>query len=464
MADIRATNITGGEFVLKNAKVEAFRSGLRGEVLLPGDDGYQAGRKVFNGMIDKRPAMIVRCAGTVDVVHAVDFARTHNLLIAVRGGGHSVGGKAVCDGGMLIDLSPMKGIHVDPKRRTARAQPGLLLGDFDRETQGFGLATPLGVVSLTGIAGLTLGGGLGWLSGKYGLSCDNLLSAEVVTADGRLLTASPAENEELFWCLRGGGGNFGIVTSFEYQLHPVGPVLFGVGVYDLSKAKEVLRLYRQFAQECPDEVSTVAKLGTDPDGRRIVAIAACYSGPLDEGEKSLLPIRKFGSPIAGEIQVQSYVELQSRADGSFPPGYLHYWKASFLRALSDDAIGVLEEYAATKPSPLTGIGLQQMHGSASRVAPADTSFAHRFEQWDWLILSQWTDAGDSEENISWTREFSEKMRPFVEEGVYVNNLGDEGDERVRAAYGQNYERLMALKNKYDPTNFFCLNQNIKPPA
>ena len=462
MTDVQAATTEGAVTVLDERAVEGFKASLRGELVRPGDDGYDAGRKIFNAMIDKRPAMIVRCVGTADVINAIRFARTHDILVAVRSGGHSVAGKAVCDGGMLIDLSLMKGMRVDPTRHTAQAQPGLRLGEFDRETQVFGLATNLGIVSNTGIAGLTVGGGIGWLNGKYGLACDNLISVDIVTADGRFLTASPSENEDLFWGVRGGGGNFGIVTSFEYQLHPVGPVLGGMVLYPISMAMDVLRFYHNFASGCPDELSTAAGLLTAPDGNPVVAIVVCYSGTLDEGENVLKPLRTFGSPVADLVKPMKYLEMQSILDEGFPPGRLHYWKANFLRALSDDAIETLVKFAKAKPSPMSAVLLQQMHGAASRVGPTETAFAHRYEQYDFAIVSQWRDSADSEKNVNWTREFWDAMQPFVERSVYVNNLGEEGEERVRAAYGPNYERLVALKNKYDQTNFFRLNQNIKP--
>ena len=462
MSVLQAITTTGEHTVLEETLVQQLQTGLRGALLRPGDDSYDAVRKIYNAMIDKRPALIVQCAGAADVLTAVTFARTHNLLVAVRGGGHSVGGKSVCDSGVLIDLSPMKGIRVDPARRTARAQPGLRLGELDRETQAFGLATPLGVIANTGIAGLTLGGGIGWLSGQYGLACDNLLSVDVVTADGRFLTASASENTDLFWGVRGGGGNFGIVTSFEYRLHPVGPVLGGTVLYEMKKAWEVLRFLDKFAHEYPDELSVDIGFLTTPDGNLMVGITVCYSGSLGEGEKVLQPLRTFGTPIADFIRPMSYVEMQSLLDENFPPGRLHYWKSNFLRVMSDDAIEVMLEYATTMPSPTSVVELQLMHGAASRIGCSETAFAHRYEQYDLLILSNWTDPADSEKNVRWTRAFWEAMQPFVEQRVYVNNLGEEGDERDRAAYGSNYERLVALKNKYDPTNFFRLNPNIKP--
>jgi hypothetical protein len=437
---------------------------LRGELVRSEDDGYDKARAVFNGMVDRRPALIVRCAGVADVVRGVELARSHNLPLSIRGGGHSVAGKAVCDGGLMLDLSPMKGIRVDPARRTAEAQAGLTLGEFDHETQEFGLATTLGVVSVTGIAGLTLGGGLGWLNGMHGLACDNLLSADVVTADGRLLTASKEENEDLFWGIRGGGGNFGVVTSFRYRLHPVGTVLGGGLSYSLSKAHEVLRFYHEFASGCPDELSTTASMGVAPDGSGVVGVSVCYCGPAEEGERVLRPLREFGSPLADNIQPMAYTTLQSAPDAGFPPGRRHYWKSSYLKDLSDDAIEVMIRFVSEIPSPTTGVGLQQMHGAASRVDPTATAFPHRDEHYDFLILSQWADPAESERNVEWTRAFFDAMQPFFEEGVYVNNLGDEGEDRVQAAYGVNYGRLSTLKEEYDPTNHFRLNQNIRPRA
>ncbi len=446
---------------IEEAVAREFADSLRGEFLRPEDEGYDTARSVFNGMVDERPAMIVRCAGTSDMMRGVNFARTHGLLLSVRGGGHGVAGKAVRDGGLMLDLSPMKGIRVDSARRTAQAQPGLTLGEFDHETQTFGLATPLGVVSMTGIAGLTLGGGLGWLNGRHGLACDNLISADVATADGRLLTASERENEDLFWGIRG-GGNFGVVTSFEYRLHPVGPVLGGGLRYSAAEARDALRFYHEFASSCPDELSTAASLGLAPDGSLVAGIAVCYCGEIEEGERAVRPLRAFGSPLEDNIQPMPYTTLQSAPDAGFPFGRQHYWKSSYLKRLSDEAIEVMIRFVAEMPSPTSGVGLQQMHGAASRVDPTATAFPHRDEHYDFLILSQWANPTDSEENIRWTREFFEAMQPFFESGVYVNNLGEEGEDRVKEAYGEHYERLVALKDKYDPTNLFRLNQNVRP--
>jgi hypothetical protein len=449
---------------LDEADVQELAAALRGDLIRSEDDRYDTARAVFNAMVDRRPALIVRCVGVSDVMRGVEFARSHDVPLSIRGGGHSVAGKAVYDGGLMLDLSPMKGIRVDPPQRTAEAQAGLTLGEFDHETQAFGLATTLGVVSVTGIAGLTLGGGLGWLNGLHGLACDNLLSADVVTADGQLLTASEEENEDLFWAIRGGGGNFGVVTSFRYRLHPVGTVLGGGLSYPLSKAHEVLRFYHEFASGCPDELSTDASLGVAPDGSSVVVVSVCYCGPAEEGERVLRPLREFGSPLADNIQPMAYTTLQSAPDARFPPGRQHYWKSSYLRELNDNAVEVMVQFVSEIPSPTTGVGLQQMHGAASRVDPTATAFPHRDEHYDFLILSQWVDPAESERNVEWTRSLFEAMEPYFEGGVYVNNLGDEGEDRVREAYGANYERLLALKGKYDPTNFFRLNQNIKPPT
>jgi FAD/FMN-containing dehydrogenase len=462
MVEVNITTTTGAESALDENVVEEFSKGLRGKLVRPGDDTYDAARKVWNGAIDKRPALIACCAGVADVVGCVNFARDHDLLVSVRGGGHNIAGNAVCDGGLTIDLSKMKGIRVDPARRTARAEPGLKLGEFDRETQAFGLATTMGVNTDTGIAGLTLGGGYGWLAGKYGLTCDNLLAVDIVTADGQLVKASASENEDLFWGVRGGGGNFGVVTSFEYRLHPVGPVLGGMSIYPMAKAREVLRFFHEFSSTVPDELSTFAALLTTPDGDLAVAIAVCYCGSLEEGDKVLSPLRKFGSPVADMIGPMPYVELQSVFDGGFVAQECYYWKTSLIRELRDGSIEAIESYAARKPTPMSAIGIQQLHGAAIRVGATETAFAHRYSHYNLLPVSIWRSPADSEKSIRWVRELWEAMQPFLERDAYGNDMGEEGEERVRSAYGINYERLVALKNRYDPTNFFRLNQNIRP--
>jgi FAD/FMN-containing dehydrogenase len=443
-------------------ELEALRADLHGGMVRPGDLNYDAARAVFNGMIDRRPQAIIKCARASDVIRGIVFAREHDVALSVRGGGHGVSGHSVCDGGMMLDLSAMKAVRVDPPRRTASAEPGLTLGELDYETQAWGLAAPLGVMSKTGIAGLTLGGGLGWLNGRHGLTCDNLLAADLATADGRLLTVSDNENDDLFWAIRGGGGNFGVVTSFRYRLHPVGPVLAGGLTYPLHEASKILPFYDQFAKAAPDELSTAASLAFDPSGQPTMSIVVCYCGPIATGERVLHPLRTFHPPKQDGIQPTPYRTLQSTPDTGFPTGRRHYWKSGFLRHLTEQAIDVITRFISHAPSAATGVGLQHMHGAATRIDPAATAFVHRTEQYDFLIASQWSDDADSARNIEWTRAFFEAMQPHLENSVYVNNLGDEADPRVRAAYGTNYQRLADLKAIYDPDNLFCSNHNIKP--
>ena len=447
---------------IKEAAVAAFKAGLRGQLLRPGDDAYDGARKIWNGMFDRRPALIARCAGTADVISAVNFARDNGLQVAVRGGGHSFPGHSVCDGGLMIDLSQMRGIRVDPAARTAKAQSGAKWIEFDHETQAFGLATTGGTASDTGIAGLTLGGGLGWLSSKHGLTVDNLLSADVVTADGRFLTANAKENQDLFWGLRGGSGNFGVVTSFDYQLHAVGPtILGGMVVYPVAKAREVLRFYREFSKAAPDELTIYAGILDPPDSETVIALICCYCGPLDKGAAVVRPVKSFGSPLQDALGPIPYAAQQSLTDAGFPAGSYYYTKGGFLPDLTDEAIEVFEEYAATKPSPLSGVLVQTVCGAASRVDSKATAFAHRRFPYAPVIVSQWLDAADSDKNVAWARDFWRALEPFAS-GAYVNDLGRDDEDRIRIAYGANYERLAALKKKYDPDNFFRLNPNIKP--
>ena len=441
-----------------------FRSAVRGSVLVPGDPAYDETRQVFNAMIDHRPALIARCISAADVVACVGFAQAHGLAVSARGGGHNVSGKSVADGGLMIDLAPMKGCRVDSARRTVRAEPGLTLAEFDRDCQAFGLATPMGAVSPTGIAGLTLGGGFGWLCGKYSLACDNLLSVDIVTADGRPRTASPSEHADLFWAVRGGGANVGIVTSFEYRLHEVGPVLGGGIVFPFAKAKRVFAFYDELAHDCPDELSVNAALATAADGAPVVGISVGWCGALDVGERILKPLRTFETPITDMIRPMRYVDLQCGGDVNFPRGRRHYWKAGFQQRLEAAAIDVMIDFAARRPSPYTRISLQQMHGAAARVSPTETAFAHRHDQWEVQILSQWLGAADDERNIRWAREVYAAMEPHLEHAVYVNSLGGDESDRVREAYGRNYERLAAIKGAYDPTNFFRSNQNVATAA
>ena len=443
--------------------IEKLRATLRGAVLCSGQDGYDAARTIPNAMINRRPAVIARCTGAADVIASVRFASEHDLLVAVRGGGHSVAGKSVCDGGLMIDLSPMKGIRVDPTRRTVRAETGLTLGEFDRETQTFGLATTLGVVSKTGIAGLTLGGGWGHLHAKFGLALDNVIGADVVTADGRLLAANANETADLFWGVRGGSGNFGIVTSLEYRLHELGPVLGGAVFHPASKAEEVLRFFRDFSETIPDELVIQCGSFTTPDNNPVFAIAACYCGSTSEGEKVLKPLRTFGPPVADAIGVMNYVQLQGMFDPFFPPGRQTYVKSNFIRSLTDDAIQAIAEFAGKSPSRFSFAPfIEHWHGAATRVGVTDTAFPHRQHSYNLMLWSNWESTSETEKNIQWTRASWNALRPFLVEGSYGNYVSDEGDAFARAAYGPNYDRLVALKNKYDPSNFFHMNHNIRP--
>ena len=453
--------------MLSPSVVEKFRTSLRGPSFSPGEAAYDEARKVWNGAIDKRPALIAGCAGVSDVVLCVNFARENNLLVAVRGGGHNIAGNAVCDEGLTVDLSRMKGLRVDPLQRTVRAEPGLTWGEFDRETQVFGLATTGGQISTTGIAGLTLGGGWGHLARRHGLSSDNLLSVDLVTADGRFLTASANENADLFWGIRGGGGNFGIATSFEYRLHPIGPVLGGIVAYPFDRAKEVLNLFREFTISAPDEMASGIVLISLPDGTPVVGIVLCYSGALAEGERIVKPLKAFGPRLIDQIGPIAYTAAQRLIDAFYPPGLQNYWKASFLKTISNEVIDTMVAYCAQRPSPMChGLIEHQLGGAVKRVDPNATAFGHRDAEYSFMALGVCSHPAEAEKCKRWTREFWSAMQPWSTGGVYVNYLGkdvDEGIERVEAAYGpEKYQRLVALKNRYDPGNFFRLNQNIRP--
>jgi FAD/FMN-containing dehydrogenase len=443
--------------------LQTFRQSLRGQSFCPGEECYDSARTVPNAMINRRPAIIARCAGVADVLACVRFAREHGVLVSVRGGGHSIAGKAVCEGGLMIDMSAMKGIRVDPGRKTVRAETGIKLGEFDRETQAFGLATTQGVVPTVGMAGLTLGGGWGNLHAKYGLAVDNVIGADVVTAEGQLLTASASENQDLFWGVRGGSGNFGIVTSLEFRLHEVGPVVGGAVFYPATKAKEVLHFWREFAAASPDELVTQGGSFHLPDGTAVFGIAGCYGGSVSEGEKILQPLRKFGAPLADAFSPMSYTQMQGMFEPFFPPGRHVYTKSNFLRSLSDEAINALLQYVAKSPSPYTFAPfLEHWHGAATRVPVTETAFPHRKYSWNLLLWSMWDNPSGTEKNVQWTRECYEALRPFLAAGAYGNYVTDEGEGIAREAYGPNYDRLVALKNKYDPTNFFRMNHNIAP--
>lgn len=442
--------------------LERLRHRWQGELLSPEDPSYNAARRVWNGRIDKHPALIAYCANVAEVVQILQWARDHHLPIAVRSGGHSLSGHSVCEGGLVIDLSQMKGIGIDPEQRMAWAQAGLTLGEFVRATQKWGLATTTGTVAGTGLAGLTLGGGLGWFMGQYGLTIDNLRSVQLVTAEGQVLRASPTEEPDLFWGVRGGGGNFGIVTAFELQLHPVGPVLAGKVLYPLAQAREVLRGYREYTSALPDELTVSASFLTMPDGVPAIAITLCFCGPLTEGERLVQPLRRFGSPLADLIRPMPYLTLLTRADAGAKSGRCYDAKAQTLQHLSDEAIEVLLAYGARCATPASCLLVQHMHGAASRVDPAQTAFALREEAYVVSIVAAWED-GAADQHLGWTEGCWRALEPYASRGVYVNFLGDEGEERIRAAYRGNYRRLQTLKQRYDPTNVFAHTQNI-PPA
>jgi FAD/FMN-containing dehydrogenase len=463
------------QITLDEAAVTEFKAGLRGEVITPDSANYDEVRVIWNGMHNKRPALIARCTGTADVIAAVNFARSHNLLVAVRGGGHNVAGSASCDDGIMIDLSLMKGVHVDPKARTARVQGGATWGDVDRETQVYGLATAGGVVSTTGVGGLTLGGGLGWLRRKHGLSIDSLMSVEIVTANGQVLTASASENAELFWGIRGGGGNFGVVTSFEFRLHPVGPiVMLCAPWYPVENAKEILIKWREFMKTAPDEVSSNANFWTVPPvapfpeaahGQRSLIIAAVYSGPADEGERVLQPLRELGTPMLDLSGPLPWTVVQSAFDPFFPKGgRQYYFKSRYLNSLDDRTIDALIPQAVHPPTPFILNVLWHFGGAMSRVGADETAFMGRGAPFLFSVDAIWDDRADTEKVLAYSRKYLADMESYSPGGLYVNfaGLGEEGEQLVRAAYGSHYDRLVALKNKYDPTNLFRLNQNIKP--
>ena len=437
-----------------------------GQLLQPKDAGYEEARKVHNGLIDKRPALIARCRNVNDIVEAVNLARARGLEVAVRGGGHNVAGRATVDNGLMIDLSSMKGIQVDPARRTVRAEGGVTWAELNPATQEHGLAVTGGVVSSTGIAGLTLGGGLGWLMGKYGLALDNLISVELVTADGRVLNVSKDEHPDLFWALRGGGGNFGVAASFTYQLHQVGPTITGgLVAHPFERARDVLKFYREFTSSLPDEMTAFGGLLHAPDGSgtKLAAMIVCHCGPLDVAEKAVEPLKRFGPPVMDAIGPMPYSDLNGMLDGGFPKGALNYWKSSFLSTLSDETIDTMIDAFSRCPTPMGALLLEHFHGAATRVKQTDTAFPHRTDGYNLVVLGQWMDPVNNETCIGWARKSYSAMERFMAPGRYVNYLGDdETGDPVAAAYGPNYRRLQELKKKYDPSNFFHLNQNVRP--
>ncbi|MDG6998136.1 MAG: FAD-binding oxidoreductase [Nitrososphaerota archaeon] len=423
-------------------------------------------------MIDKRPLMIASCSGASDVIKAVKFAHDNDLTISVKGGGHNVAGNAVCEGGLMIDLSRMKSVRVDPINRTARVEPGVTWRQFDLETQAFGLATTGGLVSSTGISGFTLGGGIGWLVRKYGLALDNLLSVDMVTSKGELVRASMSENTDLFWGVRGGGGNFGIVTSFEFALHQVGPIILGGMIaYRAEDGENLLKFYREFVKEAPDELTTLVVYLTAPPlpflpaevhGKHLIAVVLCYCGPLEEGQRVISPLRKFGSPVADVIQPMPYTALQSMLDAAAPPNLQNYWKSIYISTLNDPLIDTILSFGSAITSPLSSIHIHQLGGAMRRIGDDATAFSNRDAPFAVNILSCWQDASENHKHLGWAREFFAALQKFSS-GVYVNFMSDDDSARVKEAYGEDkYNKLVQLKNKYDPTNFFRLNQNIKP--
>jgi FAD/FMN-containing dehydrogenase len=472
MTQIQLASLQGGAIALRTDTLDALRHSLRGAVCLPQEAGYDEARTIWNAMIDRRPGAVVRCKGASDIVRAVTFAREHGILLAVRAGGHNIAGNAVCEGGLLLDLSLMRSIRVDPVRRTARVEPGATLGDFDGEAQAFGLAAPLGINSTTGVAGLTLGGGFGWLSRKFGLSVDNLVSADVVTADGKLLQASTTENSDLFWALRGGGGNFGVVSSFEFSLHPVGPmVLSGLIVHPFARARDLLAGYRQVAARAPDELTQwvvlrkappLPFLPADVHGKEILVFAVCYVGDERDGNRALEPLRSLGTPIADVIGMQPLAAWQSAFDPLLTPGAYNYWKSHNFVELGDGLLDVLVNQVAALPTDECEIFIGQLGGAASRVAPDAMAYPHRNANFAMNVHTRWRERADERRSIDWARRLFAETAPYATGGVYVNFMPEDETDRVSNAYGANYARLAALKAKYDPGNLFRLNQNVQP--
>jgi FAD/FMN-containing dehydrogenase len=456
---------------LDESLVAELRGQLRGALLTPADPGYDEARRVHNGLIDRHPALIAQCSGTADVVACVNFARDHGMLLSTRGGGHNVAGNAVNDGGLVVDLSHMRGVWVDPDSRVAVVQGGATWGDLDRETQQFGLATPGGVVSTTGVAGLTLHGGMGHLRRKFGLSLDNLLAVEIVTADGQPRRASAEENPDLFWAVRGAGSNFGIVTSFTFRLHPVGPtVMLCAVLYALDDGPAVLRKWRDYIATTPDEFTPLAVFWSVPEGfppdivgRPIVVLAGVYAGPVEEGERIAQPLRELATPLLDMSGPMPFAAIQSAFDPFFPKGLLQYWKSTYVDALSDDLIDALCRLSATRPSPKTTMDIWPQGGAVGRVPAEATAFGPR-PPFMVAFESTWIDPADNEANIAWARDAWASMQRFAARGVYLNfpGFGEEKEALTRAAYGANYPRLQALKSRYDPTNLFRTNLNIPP--
>ncbi len=474
MIEVKSIDSKKSTTQIEDSSLSKFEDKLRGKLLYPEDEEYDNTRTIWNSMVDRYPAIISRCYGTVDVVAAVNFARENELLVSVRGGGHNVAGHSVCDDGLMIDLNPMKGIHVDPQKQTALAEPGVTLGDLDRDTQLFGLATPTGIVSETGLAGLTLGGGFGWLTRKFGFTSDNLLSAEVVTANGDVLQVSEDKNPDLFWGIRGGGGNFGIVTRFEYQLYPVGPTIIGgLLLYPMEQAREAIHFYRDFVVDAPEELGSAIVLRLAPPapfvpqelhGKPVCAILVFYAGEIEEGKRILQPLRAHGDPLTDKINTMPYVDMQSMLDKGQPKGYFYYSKSEYVEELSDELIDTFLDHGSTISSPVTRVAIMHLGGAVKQVDEMATAASHRNAEFILAINNGWKDPADNEKQINWTRDYWQAILPFSSGGNYVNFLSEgEEQDRVQAAYGpKKYKKLVSLKNKYDPDNLFRMNHNIKP--
>ena len=475
MSVLQVRTRTNGDVTLQEDIIRKFKESLRGELILADDAGYDEARSIWNAMIDRRPALIARCLGVADVLTCVNFAREHNVALSIKGGGHNIAGLAVCEGGLILDMSRMRGVWVDPITRTARAQAGCLLGDVDRETQVHGLAAVLGFVSNTGIAGLTLGGGFGYLTRRFGWTSDSVLSMELVTAEGRVVRASERENADLFWGLRGGGGNFGIVTGFEYQLYPIGPeIIAGAIAWSANSASEVLDMCRTVMENAPPELVCVAALRMAPPapwlakeihGKPIVALFVCHSGNISEGEKLVAPIKAFGSPVGDIVQRRPYISQQSLLDATQPKGRRYYWKSEYLPKLEPDLLATAIRHAQAIVSPHSAIILFPLEGALNRLAEDHSAVGNRNTAWVLNITASWDKTEDDKTNIEWARAAWRDMRRFSTGGTYVNFLTEEeGDERIHAAYGNNYKRLVEIKTKWDPGNLFCMNKNIAPRA
>ncbi len=444
--------------------LEMFTAALSGSAVLPGDDGYDEVRRIHNGLIDRRPAVIARCRGTADVVDALALGRSSGLEISVRGGGHNVAGRAVAEGGLMIDLSEMKGIHVDPEARTLRAQGGVTWRELNREAHLHGLAVTGGAISSTGIAGYTLGGGLGWLMAKHGLGCDNLIGVELVTADGTTLNVDDDTHPDLMWALRGGGGNFGIAASLVYRLHPVDMVTGGLIVHPIDAAGDMLRFYRDAVADCPDDLTVFAAVVHAPDGSgtKIGGMVVFHTGDHEQAERDLAPFKAWGSPLMVEVGPMPYPVMNTLLDDAYPKGALNYWLSSFTTGLPDALIDAMLERFATVPSPMSAILLEHFHGAVTRVGPTDTAVPHRDEGWNLLLPSVWVDPADTEANIAWTKDTFAALSEHFSGGRWLNYLGDDQDGAIRSAYGPNYDRLVEVKRRYDPDNVFHLNHNIAP--